>query len=320
VTETKFRSPLKIGLLTVAAAYFLFTLHALLTVSWVGEWERLGTTLGFVIFVEDIGATAGMVFRFVASLVAFVGVVVYFKKKGLPAQTMRRLLMVILVGEAIYWLGLLPSGIMPIIYLRPSQPPLSVLTSLVSSDIPCLVESTAIPIALTVLATKMRSSKPTREAIKWALISGTVYVFSFWFVNTGIWISTLRQKGITYLTMYPENLVAFLLTVVGVLALFVFTARFAWKSSGAESWDALNLKTVGTLITLLGLWFLWNYLTWISFGSDELWSAWYARFLGHNLDLWLLSIPLVGLPLSYSKREKPQQQETEGIIVQERNC
>ena len=309
--EIRLNSPLKIGLLTVVTAYFLFTLHALLTVSWVGEWERLGATTGFVIFVEDIAATAGMIFRFVASLTAFVAAIVYFAKKGLPPQTTTKILRIILIGEAIYWLGLLPSGVMPIIYLRASHSPLSILTSLVSSDIPCLVESTAIPIALLMLAAKLSPAKPAKDAIKWALISGTAYVFVFWLVNTGIWISTIRQKGIAVLTVYPENLTGFVLTVFGLLALTVFAARFTSKSKGAESWDALSLKTVGVIITFLGLWFLWNYLTWIFFGRNELWSAWYAWFLGHNLDLWLLSLPLVGLPLLYMQKNATRTETTD---------
>jgi hypothetical protein len=207
------------------------------------------------------------------------------------------------VGEAVYWLGLLPSGVMPIIYFRLGQPAVSALLALISSDIPCLVESTAIPFALLMLALNLRPGKPVKEAIKWAILSGTVYVFVFWLVNTGIWISTLRQKGIAYLTLYPENLAGFVLTVFGLLALTVFAAKFAKRFTGTESLDTLNLRAAGALITFLGLWFLWNYLTWIFFGRNESWSYWYAWFLGHNLDLWLLTIPLVGLPLMYSRKK-----------------
>jgi hypothetical protein len=298
MSEINFHSPLKIGLITVVTAYFLFTLHALLTVSWVGEWESLGPVFGFVIYIEDVAATAGMVFRFVASLIAFVAVIIYVAKKNLPERATKRILMAVLVCEAIYWLGLLPSGFMPIVYLRPN------LFALFSSDIPCLVESTAIPAALLMLAVNFRRGRPAKQSIRWSLVSGTVYVFVFWLVNTGIWVSTLRTKGLDYLTVYPENLASFALTVFGLLAFTVIAARFTKKSWGAKSLYEVNLRTVGALITFLGLWFLWNYLTWIFFGRNELWSAWYAWFLGHNLDLWLLTLPLVGLPLMYLSRNK----------------
>jgi uncharacterized membrane protein YqhA len=140
-----------------------------------------------------------------------------------------------------------------------------------------------------------------KDAIKWGLIAGTVYVFVFWLNNTGMWIATVMSKGTEYLTTYPENLLSFALTTIGLLALAVFTAYFTKKSVGTETLEKLKLKTLGAIIVALGLYFLWNYLTWIFFGRPELWSDWYAWFLGHNLDLWILSLPLVGLPLLFKR-------------------
>lgn len=300
MAENNLQTPLKIGLLTVVTAYLLFTLHALLTTSWVGEWERLPPVLRFVIYVEDVGATTGMVFRFIASFVAFVAVGAYLTKRSLGERAIKRILTVVLFCEAIYWLGLLPSGVMPIIYLRPRQPLIDSISMLLSSDIPCLVESIAIPIALFMLVTKLRPGKPVNEATRWSLVSGTVYIFVFWIVNTGIWAVAIMQKSWNYLIVYPENLVGFVFTVVGLLALTIYAARFVKKSWETQS---LNYRVSGAIISLVGLWFLWNYLTWIFLGRNELWSVWYAWFLGHNLDLWFLTLPLIGVPLMYSKRQ-----------------
>jgi hypothetical protein len=100
---------------------------------------------------------------------------------------------------------------------------------------------------------------------------------------------------------YPENLLSFILTLYGLSALVVFTAYFTGKSisAGADSFEKFNLRPIGAIIVALGLYFLWNYLTWIFFGG---WSDWYAWFLGHNLDLWMLSLPLVGLPLLFKRQ------------------
>jgi hypothetical protein len=84
-----------------------------------------------------------------------------------------------------------------------------------------------------------------------------------------------------------------------LLVLTLYAAYFTVKSSKVDSADKLNLRAVGAIILSLGLYFLWNYLTWIYFGGDAVWSFWYAWFLGHNLDLWLLSLPLVGVPLLF---------------------
>lgn len=134
------------------------------------------------------------------------------------------------------------------------------------------------------------------------MIAGTIYVFVFWLNNAGMWIITVMPRGMEYLS-YPQNLLSFAVTTIGLLALAVFTASFTKKTVGTETLEKLELRTLGAIITALGLYFLWNYLTWIFFGVDHLWSDWYAWFLGHNLDLWMLSLPLVGLPLLF-KRNK----------------
>ena len=67
----EFYNPLKIGLLAVVTAYFLFTLHGMFTLSWIGEWEPLHEPIRTIIFVEDISATTCLAFRFLASIIAF---------------------------------------------------------------------------------------------------------------------------------------------------------------------------------------------------------------------------------------------------------
>jgi hypothetical protein len=92
---------------------------------------------------------------------------------------------------------------------------------------------------------------------------------------------------------------ALLSTALGLLALTAFSVYTTKRLSKTESLQDLNLKPVGIIILGLGLFYLWNYLTWIFFGGDHVWSSWYAWLLGHNMDLWMLSLPLVGLPLLF---------------------
>jgi hypothetical protein len=306
MTEQKFYSPLKIGFLIVALAYFLFTFHAMFNFSWIGEWESFSGAFRFVIFVEDIAATIGIASRLVASAIALAGVILYFTK-GLPTQKTKNVLRLVLIGEAIYWLGLLASGVLPLFStlgfatwrVNGHISILPVLTSLLTNEIPVLIESIAIPAVLFKLSYELKPNKPARGAIKWGLIAGTVYVLVFWLTNTALWMSTVMRQGIEYLTSYPQNLLSFALTSIGMLALTVFTAYFTKKSIGTESVEKLELNTIGAITTALGLFYLWNYLTWIFFGTNEIWSNWYQWFLGHNPNLWLLSIPLVGLPLLF---------------------
>ena len=308
MAELKFYSPLKIGLLIVAIAYFLFTFHAMFTLTWIGEWENLGS-VSFWIFITDIAASLGLICRFVASIIAVAAVVFYFAKKGLSEPTMYKVLKWILFLEAIYWVPLIVSGVWGVLPVGLSSfgeiPGLSFnVILLVTTGIPCLVSSIAIPFALFKLVSKLKPNKPTADAIKWGLIAGTTYVFVLWLNNTGMWITALLSKGTEYIGAYPENLLSFALTIYGLPALAIFTAYFTGKSvsAGADAFEKLHLKALGFIIVALGLYFLWNYLTWIFFGGDHLWSDWYAWFLGHNLDLWMLSLPLVGLPLLFKRQ------------------
>jgi hypothetical protein len=310
MTEPKFYSSLKIGFIIVTLAYFLFTFHAMFTLSWIGEWEAFSGTFRFVIFVQDVSANIGLAARLIASTLAFVGVIFYFVKKGISKQTPTKALRIILVGEAIYWLGLLAAGVLPLFYtlgfdtwrVNGHVSVLPVWLSLLINQIPLIIQSIAIPAVLIKLVHTLKTNKPTKQKIKWGLISATVYLFVFWLTNTVQWTRTIIRQGTTYLTAYPQNLLSFVLTSIGLLALTVFMAYFTKKSKEIENLEKLDLQPIGVVIIALGLYYLWNYLSWIFFGTDRIWSNWYVWFLSNNLNLWMLSIPLVGLPLLFNSR------------------
>ncbi len=304
MAESRFYSPLKIGLLTVSLAYFLFSLHALFTLSWVGEWEDLSASASFWIFITDVSAYFGLIFRFIGSLIAVVAVIFYFARRGLSESTVFKVLKGILILEALYWVPLFLSGLMgftPVDLSGLGGTAGLSLGLLITTGIPCLVSSIAIPFALFKLVSKLKPNEPQKDAVKWGLVAGTLYVFVFWLNNAGMWISMLLTRGTEYFSTYPENILSFAITVYGLPVLVAFTAYVTGKTitAGADTFEKLDLKPVGAVITALGLYFLWNYLTWIYFGG---WSDWYAWFLGHNLDLWMLSLPLVGLPLLFKRR------------------
>lgn len=74
-----------------------------------------------------------------------------------------------------------------------------------------------------------------------------------------------NMEGTEYVTLYPENLFSFIIPVFGLLALGIFATYFTKKSVGIKL-EMLKLRTVGAIILIAGLYFLWNYLTWIFFG------------------------------------------------------
>jgi hypothetical protein len=299
--EQKVINPLTaVGIAAVVTAYFLFTFHAMFTLSWIGEWEGLPQPAAFAIFLTDVTAGFFLAFRLIASIIAVIAIILYFTKKELPPSTTNKLLQWILVFEALYWIGLLPSGIWGTL---PGQFGFNIGFFL-NTGLPCLVASIGIPIALFKLAFKLRPNKPQKEAIKWALIAGVIYIVAFWLNNTGMWITAATQLGTEQLIAQPELLVSFGSTVFGLLALAIFTAYFTKKSIGTQSVQELKIGTIGAILVALGMFYLWNYLTWIFFGG---WNDWYAWLLGHNLDLWMLSLPLLGLPLLFHSKPDAEQ-------------
>ena len=286
---------LEIGLLVFSVSYFLFTFHGLFTLAWVGEWNLVSGTFSLWLFITDIAATATLIFRVIGSFMAVSGMIAYFIKRSLSRRIAFRLLKLILVCEAIYWLGLLASGIGGILPVTPFY-----FDMLLTSGIPCTVAALAIPVALFKLVTNLSSEKPKKNATKWGLIAGATYIFVFWLNNSVMWLYTIMYKGIDYLTAYPQNLFSFCFTIVGLFVLALFASYFAKTTAGASNLQAEKLRVIGTIITALGMYFLVNYLLWIFFPAP--WSSWYAWFLGHNLDLWFMTATLVGIPLIYYNR------------------
>jgi hypothetical protein len=300
--EFKSYSALKIGLLIVAASYFLFNLHSLFTLGWVGEWNRFGGGFSLPVFIQDITNFVGIITRFIGGIIAIAAVLFYYKK-GFPSQKKTySILRWILVLEAIYWISLIPLAGIDVYFAFSRYANLSMmrfLSNLAETTIPGVVESIVPPVALLILAKKLNPNKPQNQAIKWALISGITYVLVFWLTNTGAWMQAIDLKHIQYLTAYPQHALSLVLTAFGLLALAIYAVYVTKKNSGAQTLQELNVRGVGVIITALGMYFLWNYLSWVFFNGA--WSSWYAWFLGHNLDLWMLSLPLVGIALLFYK-------------------
>lgn len=303
--KENFYSPFKIGLLAVIIAFFIFTLYGLITVEWIGEWEGLETNTSFWIFITDISSFIGLISRFIGSLIAIVAYCYYFVREGLSTNIANKVLKIVLIAEAIYWVTFITSGIWgvtPILDSILGEPfDIFSISFILSTGIPCLFEATVLPIALIKIVNHLGPAKPKTGVIKWGLIAGTGYIFVWWLNNAGLWINTVIIKGTQYLTNYPINMISFISTIFGLLALGIIAVYFSKKSIGTKQNELVNLRIVGAIIVFAGLYFLWNYIAGIVYGKD-LWSVWYAWLLGHNLDLWALSLPLIGISLLFNNK------------------
>ena len=291
-------------MLIVVLVFFLFTLHGILTLQWIGEWEGLEASTSFWIFITDMSSLVGLVIRFVGSLIMAITYCYYFVKKGLSINTTYKVLKIVLIAESLYWFTFITSGIWGFTPIVDSVlgAPFNILSIsfILSTGIPCLFEAIVLPIGLVKIVKFLNPTKPKTGVIKWGLITGTGYIFVWWLNNTSLWINAVIIKGSQYLTRYPINMISFISTLFGLLALGIIAIYFSKKSIGTKQGELLNLRFVGSIIVFAGLYFLWNYLAGIVYGA-ELWSVWYAWFLGHNLDLWALSLPLLGIAILFEE-------------------
>jgi hypothetical protein len=287
---------LRIGLLLLALTWFLFTLYEFTKSTLYNIPPNMA---GFWLLFHETASIVGLGFRTVAGFIAVITILFYLFRRNLSKPEAMMSLRWILLGEVIYAFSLLPAGLMTI-------PPFTTnlyLPFIIETGIPTMLQSILIPIALVKLVIELNPKKPAKGLIKWGLISGTAYIFILlWLNNTTNWIYTIMDKGIGYIIDYPLNLLSFLVTAVGLLVLGLYTAYLSKKSFGIEAISELKVRRIGIIITTSGLYFAGIYLLWIFFGSVGGWSAWYAWFLGHNMDLWLLSLPLVGVPLLFKEK------------------
>jgi hypothetical protein len=299
MTEFKLNLPVKVGLLLVVLSWFTFTAYEFI----VNIINGGGTRAGFWIFFTDTASCFGLGLRTAAGLIAVVTVVAFlFKEKLAVPEVILSLKWVLLLEAGYNLITFLPSAVWATFVPLSG---LDTLSTFMDWTAPCWVEAIAIPAVLAVLLVKMSPNKPAKAAIKWAFVAAAVYILAFWLNNFGNWIGAIASRGNQYLTAEPLNIFSFLVTAVGLFALLVYTVYVARKS-GQESFNQWHaIKLAGIIISALGLYYFGTYLQYILFGNVGGWSSWNAWFLGHNVDLWVMTLPLVGLPLLFYG-EKPE--------------
>ena len=281
------------GLFLTALAWFTFTFYEFTNALLHNIHPSPDNPVWTWIVLQETGGCVGLGLRTAGSLVAVIATMFYLIKRDLSKPEALMALRLIVILEASYWLSFIFS-------ISPSG--FESLTWTIANNIPVIVQTIALPIVLIILFLNLSPNKATTGGIKWALISGTIYVLVLWLNNAGNWIAAAIIKGIDYLTLFPANMFSFLLTVVGLLLLTLYSAYFSKKTTAKHTPSQINLRTVGFIITAVGLYYDIIYIMFLALGSVGGWGMWYAWFTGHNLDLWLMALPFAGLPLLLQKR------------------
>jgi hypothetical protein len=301
MSDLKNYSALRIGLLLVTITWFSFTGYEFIKGAF-----NIYRGNSFWVSLTDTAGTFGLGFRTMAALIAVFTILFFVSRKDLSKPELTMSIRWVILGEAVAMLALFPCVVWSIALATGGASSNIGLGSFIESTLPIIIESIIIPIVLIKLFFELNPNKPARSIIKWGLIVGTVYIFMFWINNTGNWIGAIERKGIEYVTAYPDHILSFGLTTIGLFALTLYAAYFTQKSIGATSFAEVDLRKVGGIITALGLYFLVIYVMWLFLGTDAKWSTWYAWFLGHNMDLWALSLPLIGVPLLFRGKSKKE--------------
>jgi len=301
LVDTRTDWSLRVGLFLVSLAWFSYMLYEFAN----GVINR-GPLTNFWILVTDVPGCIGIGFRAAAGFIALVTVLFYLVRRDLSKPEAMMALRLVVLFDAGYWFfSFIMSGVWGFTVLSiPADAFGGPLIMTIENTIPSFVQSIGLAGVLVKLFLQLSPNKPAKNAIKWGLIAGTFYVFVFWLNNTGNWIAAIVEKGTDYVLLYPANLFSFLVTTVGLLLLAFYAVLFTRKSIGAKSLADINIHTVGVIVTLVGLYFAVHYVMWIFLGSVGGWGTWYAWMMGHNLDLWAMSLPLVGVPLLFHRKSR----------------
>ena len=301
---------IRTGLFLTAVAWFTFTFYEFTNGILHHIHPDPENPVWTYLVLQETGGCVGLGLRTAGGLVAIIASLFYLARRDLSESEALMALRLIVIFEAAYWLSFIFS-IIPSEFTQ-----LTVMT--IENNIPVTVQSIALPIVLVMLFLNLSPKKAATGGVKWGLIAGTVYILVIWLNNACNWIvevvpvkgfEMMTAKGIDYLILYPANLFSFILTVIGLLMLTLYSAYFTKKSIG-KHFTTINLRTVGAIVTALGLYFDIIYLMYLFLGPVGGWGIWYAWFTGHNLDLWLMALPFAGLPLLLQKKPAPNQERT----------
>jgi hypothetical protein len=290
--ETRILWAFKVGLFLVVVIWFSFTLYQF------GKILQNGIEVPFT----DVPATIGFGFRVTASFIAIFASAFYLVKRNFSSASAIASFRGVILCEAAYWLLFLPSGVWGFQY---STYLYSNTFFILETALPCIVEAIVLPTVLIVLFFKINGKKSSPTTIKWTLIAATAYLFVFWFNYTAQWWSEFFVSGTTFLSQSLLYAFEFAITVGGLLFLVIYASIYAKNNAGVEAIAKLNLRKAGCIIVGFGVYFDLILLLGLLFpDAGSALTVWPTFSVGYNADLWIASLPIVGLPLLFFKDQK----------------
>ncbi len=292
---------LKIGLFIVVLTWLAYTLFTF------GRFLITGVDVPFT----DVPGRIGFGFRTASAFLAFITVLFYSVKRDFSRTEAINTTRWIVLLEAAYWIMFLPAAVWG---FQQSTVQFSQEFFIIEAGLPCLVEAIVMPTVLIALFFKLNPNKPAEGFIKWVLIVVAAEILVFWFNYTSQWWAEIYYQGTGFLGQSHVAILEFIMTTVGLLLLGAYAAIFTTSAKGTRRVSDLNFRKGGAILTLLGLYFDLILLFWIVFPfADGTLTIWAPFIIDHNVDLWMATLPLIGVPLMFYKKpamknQPPQQQ------------
>ena len=259
---------------------------------------------------EGIAGSVAIVLRVFGGAFALYAAYLFWRKKDTAMPTIRKNIARALLLEAGFFLSLIPSIIAAFAYNLTSQylfyfDHTPGLLLLYGTAIPCLTIVLVVPPLLLKLRATIKHDAAREEIAKWSCLTGVTYLFVvFWFNYSMLWAGVMvpysraqQQYGLSFL-LQPTNLLSFVITVFGLLALAI-TALASTFTAIKKQQNNLNLTRIGIVLVAFGSYFAFNTLTYyLTGGYSAHPSVWY-EVIGplHNPNLWATTSILIGIPL-----------------------
>lgn len=259
-----------------------------------------------IFYATEVTPSLGILFRWLASICALYSAAVWVSKKEFAAP-LRRAVRGALLFEGANYLTMIPAVVSGFTYpfigelwYYGETPGIVVL---LLNGLATLAMVAIIPYFVFKLRSKLSHGNKPEEIAKWACLTGSAYLFVFWFAYTMSWLSSLvpwsarAQPGMELL-YNPLDMASFVLTVFFLLAVMLY--GWATLIPAAAGKAELNLKGVGITLIGLGLYFTLIIIIYYLIGGYHAHPTVWMEILGpvHNPDLWCVALIPLGVYLT----------------------
>jgi hypothetical protein len=271
----------------------------------VGWWTA-------IFYATEVTPSAGIVFRWIASILALYSALVFVKKGRQSIPAVKGKVANALLLEGANYLTMIPvvvSGFtypfMEGLWYYGEIPGIVVF---LLNGLATLAAVIIIPLFVFKLRSKIVHESPVEEVIKWSCLTGAAYLFVFWFVYSISWLASLvpwnvrAQPGVEIL-YNPLDMASFLLTVFFLLIVMLY----GWVTliPVARRRSPPSLKRLGVLMTGLGIYFVAILTIFFLYGGYHAHPTIWMEILGpvHNPDCWCVALIPIGLYVAFKSRD-----------------